>query len=437
MPEKFIIKGGKPLEGTIEVKGAKNSIGNLMMATLLTDEPCVLTNVPDNKETEIVVELCREIGSEIQREGDILKIHTPEIKSSRVKEFSRKNRIPILALGPLLIRAKEAEVPLVGGDYLGARPVDFHIGALEKLGAEIEITDYAYIARAENGLQGANIVLNYPSVGATQNAILSSVLARGNTVITNAAVEPEIIDLVRMLQDMGSIIVVFPNRIINIEGVKKLRGVTHHLIPDRLEAASFGMLAVATNGNILASGALQGQLASFLNALRKAGGDYSVEENGIRFFRQKENAKFLNSIHIETDTYPGFVTDWQQPFAVLLTQANGRSIIHETVYEDRFNYVEDLIKMGADINVETRCMGDLPCRFQGKSYNHTCVINGPTELRSAKIEMRDIRSGMAHIVAALLAEGESEISGVEHIDRGYQNIDGRLRSIGADIKRVM
>ena len=424
------------MEGEIEVKGAKNSVGNLLMATLLTDEPCVLTNVPDNKETEIVSGICADIGSKIEREGDILKIHTPEIKNSRVKEFSRKNRIPILALGPLLIRAGGAEVPLLGGDKIGHRPVDFHIGALEKLGARIEITDKGYVAGAPNGLQGANIILPYPSVGATQNIILSSVMADGKTVISNAAVEPEIVDLVRMLQDMGSIIAIFPNRTINIEGVKKLRGVTHRLIPDRLETASFGILAIATNGNILARKALQGQLASFLNALRKAGGDYSIEEDGIRFFRHSNSGGFLKPLHIETDTYPGFVTDWQQPFAVLLTQADGESIIHETVYEDRFNYVEDLIRMGAKMRVETRCLGELPCRFQGKSYNHTCVINGPTKLNPAKIEMRDIRSGMAHIVAALLAEGESEISGVEHVDRGYEAIDTRLKAIGASIQRI-
>ena len=436
MNERFIIQGGKPLQGTIEVKGAKNSIGNLLMATLLTDEPCVLQNVPDNKETEIVSGICADIGSKIERDGDTLKIHTSEIKNSRVKEFSRKNRIPILALGPLLIRVQEAEVPLLGGDKIGPRPVDFHIGALEKLGAEIGITDNAYIASAQNGLRGANIILPYPSVGATQNIILSSVMAEGKTIISNAAVEPEIVDLVRMLQDMGSLIAIFPNRTINIEGVKKLRGVTHRLIPDRLETASFGILAVATNGNILAKNALQGQLASFLNALRRAGGDYSIEENGIRFFRHNNSGCFLNPLNIETDTYPGFVTDWQQPFAVLLTQADGESIIHETVYEDRFNYVEDLNRMGAKMRVETRCSGELPCRFQGKSYNHTCVIKGSTKLSSAKVEMRDIRSGMAHVVAALLSEGESEISGVEHIDRGYEKIDERLRSVGADIRRV-
>ncbi|MBI2637364.1 MAG: UDP-N-acetylglucosamine 1-carboxyvinyltransferase, partial [Candidatus Sungbacteria bacterium] len=315
MVEKFIIEGGKKLDGVIKVRGAKNSVGNLFMATLLTDEPCVLTNVPNNKETDIVAELAGHIGSEILREGNTVRIHTPEIKNFRVSELSRKNRIPILALGPLLLRTREAEVPLVGGDKIGARPVDFHIGALKKLGAEITVTDSAYFAKTK-GLKGAAITLPYPSVGATKNILLSSVLAEGKTSIINAAIEPEITDLIRMLQDMGALIEVDVNRMITIEGVPKLRGVKHTLIPDRLEAASFAVMAIATNGNILVQDAVQDNLAPFLNAIRKIGGEYSIEETGIRFYRKDSGRPNLLSIHIETDTYPGFVTDWQQPFAV-------------------------------------------------------------------------------------------------------------------------
>jgi len=436
MNERFIIRGRRKLEGEIDVKGAKNSVGNLMMATLLTDEQCVLTNVPDNKETEIVAGICEHIGSAIRREGDTLRIHTPEIKNFRVTELSRKNRIPILALGPLLVRSREAEVPLVGGDRIGPRPVDFHIGALEKLGAELSVTDSAYVARAPRGLFGTKIILPYPSVGATQNIILSAVRAKGKTVIANAAVEPEIIDLIRMLQDMGGIIGLNPGRVIEIEGVQRLRGVTHRLIPDRLEAASFAMLAAATDGDICVEGAVQDHLVPFLNAFRKIGGEYDIDDSGIRFYRKFSSSGPLFPIEIETDTFPGFVTDWQQPFAVLLTQSGGRSAIHETVYEDRFNYVEDLRMMGADMAVHSRCFGVLPCRFQGKGYNHTCVISGPTPLNPARIEMRDIRSGMAHMVAAFIADGVSEITGVEHIDRGYEKIDERLRAVGADIERI-
>jgi UDP-N-acetylglucosamine 1-carboxyvinyltransferase len=432
MPQKFIIKGGNPLSGTVRVKGAKNSVSKLLIASLLTKDEVKLTNVPLSEETEIALELCENIGSEIKRNGSEIIIRTPDIKNYRVKELSRKNRIPILALGPLLVRSGEAEVPMVGGDKIGPRPIDFHIDSLKKLGAEITVNGATIIAKAK-GLSGANIVLPYPSVGATENSILSAVLAKGKTVILNAATEPEIIDMMKMLQNMGAIIELGANRTIYIEGVPELHGVEHRLIPDRLEAASFAIMALATNGNILVQDAVQEHLMAFLNAVRRMAGKYEVEaEDGIRFYRNGE----LKATHIETDTYPGFATDWQQPTAVLLTQADGHSIIHETVYEDRFGYTEDLNKMGADIEIKTDCLGDVPCRFKDRGYKHSVIIHGPTLLKGASIQVRDIRAGMAQIIAGLIAEGETELTGVEHIDRGYENIDGRIRELGGDIRRV-
>jgi len=432
MPQKFLIKGGKPLSGKVRVRGAKNAVSKLLIASLLTKDEVVLTNVPLHEETKIAVEFCRSLGSEIEEEGSRIKIKTPEIKNSKVKELSRRNRLSILALGPLLSRAKEAEVPMVGGDRIGARPVNFHIAALEKLGAEIEIKDSTILA-STSGLYGASIILPYPSVGATENTILASVLAKGRTTITNAALEPEIIDLIKFLQKMGAIIELGSNRQIYIEGVKELRGAEHRVLPDRLEAASFAIMALATGGEILVEEAVQEHLIAFLNAIRRIGAGYEVEpDDGIRFFR----AGPLKAVHLETDTYPGFATDWQQPMAVLLTQAKGDSIIHETVYEDRFGYVEDLKKMGADIDLESKCLGNLPCRFQGKLYNHSAVIHGPASLQGAELVMRDIRAGMAHIVAALIARGVSRLTGIEHIDRGYEEIDSRIRELGGDIERV-
>jgi UDP-N-acetylglucosamine 1-carboxyvinyltransferase len=429
--EKLIIKGGRRLKGSVRIKGAKNAIGKMMMASLLTDEEVILKNVPQNQETDIAIEIVKSIGSDVKREGDTVFVRTTEIKEHKVAEMSRKNRIPILALGPLLARSGEGEVPMVGGDKIGARPVDFHIASLEKLGAEVEVKGTSIIARTA-GLKGATITLPYPSVGATENTLLAAVLAKGRTVIQGAATEPEIIDLVKMLQKMGAIIEFGANREIYIEGVSKLHGVTHSLIPDRIEAASFAVMALATDGDIFIEGAEQEHLITFLNVVRRLGGEYEVLPEGIRFFRKGA----LKAVHIETDTHPGFMTDWQQPVAVLLTQAKGNSIIHETVYEDRFGYTEDLIKMGADIEVQSKCLGDVPCRWQGKMYNHSAIIHGPTPLYGAELEMRDIRAGMAHIIAALIAEGTSKISGVEHIDRGYEDIDGRIRSLGADIERV-
>ena len=429
--EKLIIKGGRPLRGSVKVKGAKNAIGKMMMASLLTDEEVILKNVPRNKETEIAIEIAESIGSEVRHEGDTVVTRTKEIKNYRVTELSRKNRIPILALGPLLARSGEGEVPMVGGDKIGPRPVDFHIASLEKLGAEVGIKDASIVAKTA-GLKGATIVLPYPSVGATENSLLASVLAKGRTVIQGAATEPEIIDLVKMLQKMGAIIEFGANREIYIEGVSKLHGVEHSLLPDRIEAASFAAMALATDGDIFVEGAEQEHLITFLNVIRRLGGEYEVSEKGIRFYRNGP----LKAVHIETDTHPGFATDWQQPLAVLLTQAKGNSIIHETVYEDRFGYTEDLIKMGADIEVLSKCLGDVPCRWQGKMYNHSAIIHGPTPLHGANLEMRDIRAGMAHIIAALIASDVSEITGVEHIDRGYENMDGRIKTLGADIERI-
>lgn len=429
--EQFIIKGGKPISGEILLKGAKNAIGNLLMATLLTDEECVLTNVPRNKETDIALEICRAVGSKIAYEGDTIRIKTPRIKNPAIEELSRKNRISILALAPLLARAGVARVPVVGGDRIGARPVDFHIEALQKMGAEISYDNALYSAKTA-GLIGQEIFFSYPSVGATQTVLLAAALAKGNTTIHNAAVEPEVKELIRILQNMGAIIQWQTDRRIHIEGVPHLKAVSHRLLPDRLEAASFAVMAIVTGGEVLVAGAVQDHLIAFLNALRRIGGDYRVEEGGIRFMRNGT----LRGVVIETDTHPGFMTDWQQPIAVLLTQAQGNSLIHETVYENRFGYVEDLKRMGARAEVLTECVGSLPCRFRGKGYNHSCIITGPTSLHGASITVPDIRAGMAHVIAALVAEGESVLSGIEHLDRGYEDLDGRLRGLGADINRV-
>lgn len=429
---KFVINGGKKLDGEISLVGAKNAATKMMVASLLTGEPCVLNNFPRIGDTEITAELCKNVGAKIETSGNTLKIHTPKITNSKVVSLSRKNRIPILALGPLLARVGEAEVPILGGDQIGPRPVDIHLSALIDMGAKIETTSQSYIASAPNGLHGAKISLRYPSVGATENTILAAVLARGRTMIHNAATEPEIIDLIKMLQKMGAIIELGANRAIYIDGVSKLRGVVHGILPDRNEAVSFACLAVATGGRVLVRGARQDDLITFLNTLRRVGGDYEVVQDGIVFWR----AGILQPTEVETDTHPGFMTDWQQPFAILLTQADGTSIIHETVYEDRFGYVADLNLMGGDIKILTKCLGELPCRFNNKRYQHSAIVDGSTPLRGTELKVRDLRSGIAHVIAALIAKGQSVIDGVEEIDRGYEKIDERLRGLGADIRRI-
>lgn len=429
---KFLITGGKRLEGEMAPSGSKNAATKMMVASLLTDEECVLENFPQIGDTAITGELCKAVGSRIETEKNICRIQTPEILESKVTGLSRRNRLPILALGPLLARTGKAEVPILGGDEIGPRPVDIHLSSLISLGAKIEITESSFKAEAPDGLRGAKIRFRYPSVGATENTILAAVLAKGRTVIENAAMEPEIIDLIKMLQKMGAIIELGANRAIYIDGVNKLQGARHKIIQDRNEAVSFACLAVSSGGRVKIKGISQDYLITFLNALRRIGGKYQVEEDGIIFWKDSD----LKSAEIETDTHPGFMTDWQQPFTILLTQSDGISFLHETVYEDRFGYTNDLNLMGANIKILTKCIGELNCRFAGKNFYHSAIIEGPTKLQAQNIKVRDIRAGIAHVIAALVAKGESQIEGIEEIDRGYEHIDERLKSIGADIKRI-
>lgn len=429
--ERFLIKGGVKLKGAIKIRGAKNSSTKLMVASLLTDEGVLLSNFPSIIDTDLTGQLLREIGGRVDATGSgEVYLKTKKIENHRVTKLSRKNRIPILTLAPLIHRTGRAEVPFVGGDAIGARPVNFHLDILKKMGATIRIKKDSYVARARK-LSGARITLPFPSVGATETGILAAVLAKGTTIIRNAAAEPEIIDLISLLQKMGALIELDTNRIITIEGVKHLGGAEHEIIPDRMEAASFGILALATDGNILVEDARQEHLITFLNSIRRVGGEYTVERAGIRFFRKEA----LHPLHIETSPHPGFMTDWQQPFAVLLMQARGRSTIHETVYEDRFGYVKDFALMGAKIRGLKKCLGH-PCRFAKKNYLHSIEIQGPTVLEGSEFRVLDIRAGLAHLVAALAARGISRISGIEHIDRGYEKIDVRLRQVGARIERI-
>lgn len=432
MKDSFVIKGGKKLVGSVRVSGAKNAASKMMVASLLTDERVTLLNFPAIGEMDIVAELCESIGSSLSRSKNKLSIHTPVIKTHEVLSLSRRNRIPILTLGPLLARAGTAEVPILGGDKIGPRPVGLHFDALEAMGAQITATEKSYKAAAPHGLHGAKIMFPFPSVGATENTILAAVLAKGKTLICNAAVEPEIIDLIKMLQKMGAIIGLGANRTIEIEGVERLRGTTHSVIPDRMEAASFACLAAATDGKIFVEDARQEDLLTFLNAFRRIGGEYEVKDGGISFWRERP----LTGIEFETDTHPGFMTDWQQPFVALLTQAKGVSVVHETIYEDRFAYARDLNAMGANITVFSKCLGEVKCRFNGRGCEHSAIIAGPTPLVGGKSVARDLRAGAVQIIAALIAKGTSRVGGAEEIDRGYEDIDGRLRKLGADIRRI-
>jgi len=322
----------------------------------------------------------------------------------------------------------EAVVPLPGGCRIGKRPVDFHLAGVRAMGAEI-VEQVRSVRVKTLGLAGTHVALPFPSVGATENLLLSAVRAKGTTVISNAAVEPEVIDLIMFLQQMGALVDVEVDRTIVVQGVDELHGATHAPIPDRIEVASFAAAAVATDGRIEVVGARQEHVATFLNHLRRLGGDFTLTERGIAFYRARE----LTAAHVQTGVHPGYMTDWQQPLVVLLTQAKGASVIHETIYEDRFGYTAQLNEMGADIALSTICLGGKTCRFASRDFEHSAVVGGPTRLRGGDLEIPDLRAGFAYVMAALVADGESTVTGTRYLERGYENPVGKLRSVGADI----
>jgi UDP-N-acetylglucosamine 1-carboxyvinyltransferase len=429
----MILRGGRPLRGEVTLRGAKNSLPKIMVASLLTDQKCILRNVADIADVRIVSELIEALGGTVTSpEPNVLEIDPSNLRPmerSVLKEFSGKSRIPILTCGPLLTRFGDAPVPSLGGCRIGSRPVDFHIRALQTMGATLHEQAGASHLAADK-LHGNKIRLEYPSVGATEQAILSAVRAEGVTELSNAAMEPEILDLIMVLQKMGAYISVDVDRVITIVGVRTLRGFDHSAMPDRLEAASWASAAIATNGRILVRNARQSDMMTFLNKYRQIGGDFEVRNEGIEFWRAGSR---LRSTVIETDVHPGFMTDWQQPFVVALTQAEGVSIVHETVYEDRFGYVEALNRMGAKIQLYRECLGSLTCRFGQRNWKHSAVIAGPAPLKGAEIHMPDLRAGFSYVIAALAAEGVSTLTNTDLIQRGYENLIPKLEALGAEI----
>ncbi len=435
------IKGGTPLKGTVKAAGAKNAMTKLLVASLLSDKTCRFYNVPNIGDVEVTVALCQEIGMQVNwdREAGMMEVITKELKTSYVPQrFSGANRIPILMIGALLGRTEEdIIVPTVGGCNIGRRSVDFHIDALQRLGATIEYRgmkrEGAYFASAHNGLKGTVITLPYPSIGATENTILAGVTARGITVIKNAAIEPEILELILFLQKLGAIITLDVDRTIRIQGTRRFYEVEHTLIPDRIEAASWGMAAISSKGRVFVEGAQHQSMITFLNKIREVGGGFDIKSHGIEFYY---DGPLQGGLHLETDVHPGFMTDWQQPFVVLLTQATGSSVIHETVYENRFGYTETLGQMGADITLFRQCLGGKQCRFASQSFSHSIIVKGPTQLVGRDISVPDLRAGFAYVMAAVLASDYSTISGLHFLDRGYESLSHKLAALGVDVTRT-
>jgi UDP-N-acetylglucosamine 1-carboxyvinyltransferase len=435
------VQGDGKLEGSVKASGAKNAMTKLLVASLLSRKKCVFNNVPAIGDVEITVDLCEELGSKVNWDKDkgVLEIITKELKTSYISQrFSGANRIPILMIGALLGRTTDdIIIPTVGGDAIGKRSVDFHISALKKLGASVEYREMkkegAYLAHAHNGLTGNLIELPYPSVGATENAILAGARAKGHTVIKNAAIEPEVVELILFLQKLGSAISLDVDRTIRIEGTQNFQEVEHTVLTDRIEAASFGMAAIATKGRVFVEGAQHAHMITFLNKIRELGGGFHVTNTGIEFYY---DGPLKGGIHIETDVHPGFMTDWQQPFAVLLTQAQGTSVIHETVYENRFGYTKTLKHMGADIELFKQCLGSRACRYAMQNYHHSIIVKGETPLQGKEIAIPDLRAGFAYVMAALIASDESMINGMQFLDRGYEKLVTKLQALGAKIHRI-
>jgi UDP-N-acetylglucosamine 1-carboxyvinyltransferase len=427
------VRGGKPLKGRVDVRGAKNLVTKAMVAALLADEPSVLKDVPFISDVEIVSRLLQLHGVAISHgEDGVMTLDPSNVKQARMVDIDAhagSSRIPILFCGPLLHQLGEAFIPGLGGCHIGDRPIDFHFEVLRNFGAVIEDVANGIKLSAPKGLKGAKISLPYPSVGATEQVLLTAVRAEGVTELSGAAIEPEIMDLIAILQKMGAIISVDTDRVIRIEGAKRLGGYEHRALFDRNEAASWAAAALATEGDIFVGGARQQEMTTFLNVFRKVGGAFEIKDDGIRFYHPGGD---LHSVVIETDVHPGFMTDWQQPLVVALTQAKGISIVHETVYEQRFGFTDALVEMGANIEIYRECLGGTPCRFGQRNFNHSAVISGPTPLKGADIRVPDLRGGFSHMVAALAAEGTSNVTNVQLISRGYEHFLQKLTDLGAD-----
>lgn len=422
--QKFVVTGGVPLSGEVRIAGAKNAVLKQMAAAVLTDEPVTLRNVPRISDVAIMRELLGDIGFEVEGDpGDALRIRAGAADWPFIPlEAGIKMRASFILLGPMLARFGRVILPNPGGDRIGRRPVDLHVAAMERLGARIVYRNGYYFASVpESGLRGATVEFPTVTVMGTENALLAATLARGTTVLENAAMEPEVDDLIRMLCSMGARIERTADRRIEVAGVDRLGGVEHEVIGDRLEAETFAIAAAATRGSVEMRGVLTEHLRAFLRVCERMGVAYEETADGGGLRVGSGDGSTVRAVEVRTEPYPGFATDYQAPLAVLMTQAEGVSTIEETIFEDRLEYCHELRRMGARIDVLD------PRRAR---------ITGPTPLRGAEVTIADLRAGATLILAALAASGTSVISGVEHVDRGYEQIEAKLLGLGARISRI-
>ncbi|MFP3843326.1 UDP-N-acetylglucosamine 1-carboxyvinyltransferase [Priestia filamentosa] len=416
--EKIIVRGGKQLNGTVKVEGAKNAVLPVIAATLLaSDGKTILNDVPALSDVFTISEVLRYLNAKVEINGNEVVVDaSQELKTDAPFEYVRKMRASVLVMGPLLARNGKASVALPGGCAIGSRPIDQHLKGFEAMGAKVQVGNGFIEAHVDGRLKGAKIYLDFPSVGATENIMMAAALADGTTTLENCAKEPEIVDLANFINAMGGKIRGAGTGTMRIEGVPTLYGAQHTIIPDRIEAGTFMVAAAITGGNVLVRGAVMEHLSSLVAKMEEMGVTITEEGDGLRIIGPEK----LTPVDIKTMPHPGFPTDMQSQMMSLLLQASGTGMITETVFENRFMHVEEFRRMNADIKIEGRSV----------------IINGPSKLQGAEVAATDLRAAAALILAGLVAEGYTRVTELKHLDRGYVNFHGKLLALGADIERV-
>ncbi|HCX0893019.1 TPA: UDP-N-acetylglucosamine 1-carboxyvinyltransferase [Staphylococcus aureus] len=418
--DKIVIKGGNKLTGEVKVEGAKNAVLPILTASLLaSDKPSKLVNVPALSDVETINNVLTTLNADVtyKKDGNAVVVDaTKTLNEEAPYEYVSKMRASILVMGPLLARLGHAIVALPGGCAIGSRPIEQHIKGFEALGAEIHLENGNIYANAKDGLKGTSIHLDFPSVGATQNIIMAASLAKGKTLIENAAKEPEIVDLANYINEMGGRITGAGTDTITINGVESLHGVEHAIIPDRIEAGTLLIAGAITRGDIFVRGAIKEHMASLVYKLEEMGVELDYQEDGIRVRAEGE----LQPVDIKTLPHPGFPTDMQSQMMALLLTANGHKVVTETVFENRFMHVAEFKRMNANINVEGR----------------SAKLEGKSQLQGAQVKATDLRAAAALILAGLVADGKTSVTELTHLDRGYVDLHGKLKQLGADIERI-
>ncbi|MBM7551744.1 UDP-N-acetylglucosamine 1-carboxyvinyltransferase [Thalassobacillus pellis] len=416
--EKIIVRGGGQLKGTVKVEGAKNAVLPVIAASIIASEgKSVLHEVPALADVSTINEVLRHMNAEVTFENNTVTVDaSKELTTEAPFEYVRKMRASVLVLGPLLARYGHAKVAMPGGCAIGSRPIDQHLKGFEAMGASVTVGNGFVEVNADGRLKGAKIYMDVPSVGATENIMMAAALAEGKTVLENCAKEPEIVDLANFLNKMGARIVGAGTETIRINGVDKLHGTTHTIIPDRIEAGTFMVAAAITKGNVLVKGAVAEHLRSLVSKMQEMGVIIEEEEDGLRVI----GPNHLKAVDIKTQPHPGFPTDMQSQIMALMLAAKGTSVITETVFENRFMHVEEFRRMNAKMKIEGRSV----------------IVEGPSDLQGAEVAATDLRAGAALILAGLVAEGYTRVTELKHLDRGYVDFADKLAMLGADIERI-